>query len=92
MLDFRFRLEKPKKIDDIINDLENSFAEGDLKHIYGLAEVDIGPEVHNCTTHSAVFIKENIKLVGDSLYLPGYFDNENSGNRFYDLVQYITAK
>jgi glyceraldehyde 3-phosphate dehydrogenase len=90
MIDFRFRLQSNITVEDLLSDLEHEFLEGSLKNIYGLSEVDIGPEVYNCTTYSTVLIKENIKIVNGNLYLPGYFDNENSVNRYFDLIQHIT--
>ena len=63
-----------------------------LKYLYGLDYKDIGPEVHNCTDYSTVFIKEAIKSLNDNFYLQGYFDNENSVNRFYDLADFISSK
>jgi len=92
MIDFRFLLEDIPDKSKIIDDLEYAFAKGDLKHLYGMDEVDIGPEVYNCTTNSTVIIKENIRIIGDNLYLPGYFDNENSVNRYYDLAEYISCQ
>jgi len=69
--------------------LEYLIHEGELNGLYGMDEVDIGPEVYNCTTFSSVFIKEDIKVVNNSVYLPAYFDNENSVNRYHDLINYI---
>jgi len=89
MIDFRFRLKNKVTIKSLLSDLEHEFSEGSLKNIYSLSEVDIGPEVYNCTTYSTVFIKENVKIVNGNLYLPGYFDNENSVNRYFDLTQHI---
>ena len=89
MIDFRFRLKNKVTIKSLLKGLEHEFAEGSLKNIYRLSQVDIGPEVYNCTTYSTVFIKENVKIVNGSVYLPGYFDNENSVNRYFDLVQHI---
>ena len=53
-------------------------------------DIDRGPEVHKCTPFSAVFIKKNLKIINNQVYIFGYFDNENSANRYYDLVNYIT--
>ena len=92
MLDFRFKLKKETTLQAIVEDLETSFLKGELKSLYHFDEKDIGPEVYNCTTYSAVFIKENAKLLKDNLYLHGYFDNENSVNRFFDLANYIAQK
>jgi glyceraldehyde 3-phosphate dehydrogenase len=91
IIDFRFRLQDCPSISELISELEHSFHEGSLKGLYNIDEVDIGPEVYNCTTFSSVFIKENIKVINDQVYLPAYFDNENSVNRYYDLLNYITA-
>jgi len=89
MIDFRFHFDQCPTRDELIVDLEQSIHEGDLHGIYGMDEVDIGTEIHNCTTFSSVFIKENIKVINNSVYLPAYFDNENSVNRYYDLMNYI---
>ena len=89
MIDFRFHLDQCPTRADLIDDLEKSINEGDLKGLYGMDEVDIGPEIYNCTTYSSVFIKENIKVINNSVYLPAYFDNENSVNRYFDLMNYI---
>jgi glyceraldehyde 3-phosphate dehydrogenase len=92
MLDFRFKLKAETTREQVIEDLEKAFTAGELKHLYSFDEVDIGPEVYNCTTYSTVFIKENAKLISNNLYLHGYFDNENSVNRYFDLADYICEK
>lgn len=92
MIDFRFRVKNPLSREQFIGDLENAISIGALSHLYAMDEVDIGPEVYNCTTYSTVFIKEGIKVLGDNIYIQGYFDNENSVNRFYDLANYLSTK
>ncbi len=90
MIDFRFKLGKPVSTKDILQDLEETFSRGQLKYLYNFDETDIGPEAYNCSTYSVVFIKENLKVMDDNnVYFYGYFDNENSVNRYYDLVNYI---
>ena len=89
MIDFRFHLDQCPTLDALTDDLEQSINKGYLKGLYGMDEVDIGPEIYNCTTFSSVFIKENIKVINNSVYLPAYFDNENSVNRYFDLMNYI---
>ena len=89
MIDFRFHLNQCPTKSILIDDLEQSINEGNLKGLYGMDEVDIGPEVYNCSTFSSVFIKENIKVINNSVYLPAYFDNENSVNRYFDLINFI---
>lgn len=89
MIDFRFHFDQCPTRNELIDDLEQSIHEGELNGLYGMDEVDIGAEIHNCTTFSSIFIKENIKVINNSVYLPAYFDNENSVNRYFDLMNYI---
>lgn len=89
MLDFRFKLQKSISKEDLVRDLQHAFSKGELKGLYAFEEKDSGPEVHKFTTNSAVFIKDNTRLLNNNLYLHGYFDNENSVNRYFDLVNYI---
>jgi glyceraldehyde 3-phosphate dehydrogenase len=92
MIDFRFRVNESVDLGTFIQDLDEAINYGELKNLYGLDYKDIGPEVHNCTDYSTVFIKEAIKSLNDNFYLQGYFDNENSVNRFYDLANFISSK
>ncbi len=92
MIDFRFRIKNCPSLNRFFNTLEKATKDGDLKGLYNIHEADRGPEVHNCTPFSAVFIRENLKVINDQVYISGYFDNENSVNRYYDLVDYISNK
>ena len=92
MIDFRFDLNKEINLDDFLIRFQDAITDGPLKGLYGMDEVDIGPEVHNCTTFSTSFIKENIKMIGKNLYMQGYFDTENSVNRYFDLVNYAAIQ
>ena len=89
MIDFRFRLKKCPSLDQFIKTIEKEIHEGKLQGLYNMHESDRGPEVHNCSPFSAIFIKENLKIINDQVYIFGYFDNENSVNRYYDLANYI---
>ena len=89
IIDYRFRLNNCPSIDQFLFDIEASIKDGDLHGLYDIHEVDIGPEVHNCSTFSSVFIKDGIKVINDQVYIFAYFDNENSVNRFYDLANFI---
>ena len=91
-IDYRFSLNNCPSIDQFLFDIEASIKDGDLHGLYDIHEVDIGPEVHNCSTFSSVFIKEGIKVIDDQVYIFSYFDNENSVNRFYDLANFICGK
>ena len=92
MIDFRFRVKKEISETKVKTLIEEAVNKGPLRELYGICEVDTGPEVHNCTPFSSVIVKENIAVKQDSIYLPAYFDNENSVNRYFDLVNYISEK
>ncbi|MFZ1414949.1 MAG: hypothetical protein WAS73_10290 [Defluviicoccus sp.] len=92
MIDFRFRLARPAGRDDIEAALAEAFASGGLKGLYRLVPHDEGPEAHQCTWASAVLVADGIKVRGDSVYLPGYFDTENSVNRFFDLANAVIPR
>lgn len=89
MIDFRFRIREKVAREILISDLEEAFTHGELKQLYDFDETDIGPEVYNCSTCSTVFIRDQVKVLGDQVYFQGYFDTENSVNRYYDLINYI---
>lgn len=89
IIDFRFELKRVQPVEEIVEMLEKSFATGALKHLYAFDETDRGPEVHQCSSYSSIFIRDKVRLLGKSLYLQAYFDNENSVNRYFDLVSYI---
>ncbi|MDA1238505.1 MAG: hypothetical protein O3A15_06115 [Proteobacteria bacterium] len=92
LIDFRFRLTKATSLENFLSKFEDAITDGVLKGLYGMDEVDIGPEVHNCSTFSTNFIKENIKIIGNNLYMQGYFDTENSVNRYVDLVNFAVTR
>ena len=92
MIDFRFRFKKPINRESFIHDLQNAMVEGSLKSLYFFDKVDIGPEVYNCTPFSTIIIEDAVKVIGDNVYIHGYFDNENSVNRFFDLTDYIARQ
>jgi len=92
MIDFRFRVQEKIAKEILIADLEEAFVHGELKHLYDFDETDIGPEVYNCTTYSTVLIKDQVKVLGDQIYFQGYCDTENSVNRYYDLINYISEQ
>lgn len=90
---FRFGLKQTADRGAVLDRLEKEIASGSLKGLYEIDEVDPGnSNRYKGTTASAVFPKDGIKMVGNNLYLQAYFDNENSTNRFYDLVCFIAEK
>ncbi|MBW2524509.1 MAG: hypothetical protein JRI23_10050 [Deltaproteobacteria bacterium] len=91
MIDFRFRCQRPPASEQaLVAELEAALGEGGaLRGLYSMVDSDAGPQAHNCTPYSAVFVKEGIKLRRDNVYLQAYFDTENSVNRYFDLLDYI---
>lgn len=93
IFDYRFELNNPPKSkEEFIENIENACLNGSLKGLHNFVDEDKGPEQHECTKYSSVFVKENINLRGNSVYIHSYFDNENSVNRYFDLINYISVK
>jgi glyceraldehyde 3-phosphate dehydrogenase len=92
IIDFRFRLRNAPDRASFISTLATAIKDGDLAGLYGLETADRGPESYIGSIYSAVLVADHIRIVGDSVYLQGYFDTENSVNRLYDLVQYIATQ
>jgi glyceraldehyde 3-phosphate dehydrogenase len=90
MIDLRFEVRNILGLDDIVTKIENDIDGGILNGLYGIIDEDNGPEPINETKYSTVFIKNKIKVLQNNLYFSGYFDNENSVNRYFDLVNYIS--
>jgi glyceraldehyde 3-phosphate dehydrogenase len=91
MIDFRFRLGKVPTLASFLRDLNKTLNTGQLRDLYTLVKSDQGPAAHKFTHYSAVLVESGIRFANDNLYIPAYFDNENSVNRYYDLIQYMTG-
>jgi glyceraldehyde 3-phosphate dehydrogenase len=90
IIDFRFRVGSvPQNRETFIAELKEAMATGALQNLYGMVPQDNGPEEHQLTPFSSVFIEENINVIGDNLYIHAYFDTENSVNRYHDLASYV---
>jgi glyceraldehyde 3-phosphate dehydrogenase len=93
MMDMRFRCLRPPSTEQLAADLSAAMADGgQLAGLYGMDVADIGPEVYNCTTYSAVIIRNAMKVLHDEVYLQTYFDTENSVNRYYDLSSFVARQ
>ncbi|MDA0267185.1 MAG: hypothetical protein O3A14_09530 [Cyanobacteria bacterium] len=90
IIDFRFRVGSvPHNRGTFIAELTEAMATGALQNLYGMVPQDNGPEAHQLTPFSSVFIEENINVIGNNLYIHAYFDTENSVNRYHDLASYM---
>lgn len=89
VMDFRFRLRDIVNRQQAVSTIRKEINEGSLNELYELTLSDTGPEPHKFTKASAVLVESSIVLKGDNLYFQAYFDNENSVNRYYDLINYF---
>lgn len=93
MFDFRFSLKKKVTKAELLRDVMRACTKGgSLANLYGFEDTDTGPEKHKCTPFSAIFIKDHVRVLNNNVYLHGYFDNENSVNRYFDVIQHICAE
>ena len=88
-MDFRFNLKQKINSEAFLKVLKKEIKNGSLQNIYNTVKVDTGPEVHKFTTSSAVIIESSIEIKKNNIYFSSYFDNENSVNRYYDLINFI---
>ena len=93
MMDMRFRCMTPPTAEQLASDLSIAMADGGaLAGLYDMDVADIGPEVYNCTSYSAVIIRNSLRVLHDEVYFQTYFDTENSVNRFYDLSSFVAKR
>ena len=91
IIDFRYNLNSPPS-NNIWDMMETACLEGDLKGLYAIQDEDNGPQEHQNTKFSSIIIKKNSYVRGNDLYLNAYFDNENSVNRYFDLINFVSSK
>ena len=87
-IDLSFDLERPFELNEIVKTIEKISNKTGLQ-LYRFHEVDNGPDETLLSVHSTEFILSQSRKVGQRLYLSGYFDTENSANRYYDLINTI---
>lgn len=88
---FRFKLAKQARLNDVyhaISEIKNDSGEP----IYEIWDNDFGADIASLNQHSAIFVKNYCELKGNNLYLSGYFDNENSVTRFFDVAKFIVER
>ncbi|MBF0447323.1 MAG: hypothetical protein HQL67_03895 [Magnetococcales bacterium] len=90
MIDMRYRLTTPPDQDRFVQLFTEACQGGPLKGLYSTDRPGDEPESHLNTPFSATLRHDGYRFIGKNLYLSCYFDNENSVNRFFDLIQFLT--
>ncbi|MBF0381451.1 MAG: hypothetical protein HQL69_10555 [Magnetococcales bacterium] len=87
MIDMRYKLTKPPAdIESLTKELNGALRTGSLKTLYNFDKPGQGVESYLNSTYSATLRRDGLRFVGENLYVSCYFDNENSVNRYFDLV------
>jgi glyceraldehyde 3-phosphate dehydrogenase len=92
LIDFRFRLGTPVLRSALIDALRTSCTVGALQARYAVLENDPGICGTLGLPFNTLLHEDGIVVEGDTLYLSGYFDNENSAVRYLELVQWIAER
>lgn len=91
LIDLRFRLRTPGSRTALVDSLRAACSEVPLRARYAVLETDPGVNGALGSPFNAMFHEGAITLQGDTLYLSGYFDNENSAVRYLELVQWLAS-
>jgi len=89
IINFRFKLQEKWELQEIF-DAILQIKSKDNKNLYNVCMEDRGHHSAILSEYSAEIIINNSRKVGKNLYLGAYFDNENSVNRYFDLINYIS--
>ncbi|RJG05183.1 hypothetical protein D3870_03360 [Noviherbaspirillum cavernae] len=92
LIDFRFRLAHPPSESALLDMLAGACGSGELAGLYHMADEDRGPQYWNMSPESAILLRPRARLVGDRLFLPAVFDNENSATRYLDLLEFLSLR
>lgn len=90
IMDFRFSFKQKISYELFLKTLKKEIKNGSLQNMYNTVKIDTGPEVQKFTENSAVIIESSIEVKNNHIYFMSYLDNENSVNRYYDLINFIS--
>lgn len=92
-MDLRFQLQEKCSMIDFISVIEDIRGGWSSNNLYKCHDSDMGASASLLSPYSLEIILDQSRIAGRNLYLSGYFDTENSVNRYFDLVAYtIGAK
>lgn len=87
---FTFIFETFKSVEsDFIFNLDDALIKNKLESIYGVAKSIKDPNLYKFTEKSGIFDLQMSKSFNNKIYLTGVFDNENSVNRYFDVLNLI---
>jgi glyceraldehyde 3-phosphate dehydrogenase len=87
-IDFRFKLGQQWDLEEIFELIEKIESKDNVK-LYKVRDEDNGNFASILSDYSAEILRVNSSKVGKNLYLGAYFDNENSVNRYFDLINFV---
>lgn len=87
LITYRFRLkDKLEKVSELLDLFDKDVV---LSKYYKLHNFDIPLHTAKFTKYNAELLANSIQIRGNNLYINGYLDNENSVNRYFDLVNIL---
>ena len=92
IIDLRFQIKKKTNVNTFKKLIKQEINNKSLKNLYSLEKKDKHPNYFKLSKHSANLIEETIKIKDNNLFIHAYFDNENSANRYFDLLNYISKE
>jgi len=90
-IDFRFKFGKNWKLENVF-EIISAIESKEKIRLYKVVDQDNGNFMSILSDYSAEIIRDNSRKIGNTLYLGAYFDNENSVNRYFDLINFVIRK
>ena len=66
--------------------------EGELRGLYVFSDLPYTAETALGKTENAIFNLADVLVSNQNIWMGGFFDNENSAYRFYDLITNISYR
>ena len=87
-IDLRFEVNNIPSAEQLIQDLEGQIKNNNFN--YNISNNEI--EKFQFSKNNIEIEKSGIKVIGKNIYIQGFFDNENSVNRYFDLANFLFEK
>ena len=89
IIDMRFQIKKKTNVNTFKKLIKQEINNKSLKKLYSLEKKDKYPNYFKLSNYTANLIEETIKIKDNNVFIHAYFDNENSANRYFDLLNYV---